>query len=99
MAGAQAKPSAKAYPRSREPTASGLTAALNSAAKFDHIKTGGTLLNQKLNPQLLEDDAGLGHFIHLVRADFSKTPTTSSSTWSPAKPCWKPANIRKSTAT
>lgn len=50
----------------------GPTAALNSAAKFDHIKTGGTLLNQKLNPQLLEDDAGLGHFIHLVRAYFSK---------------------------
>jgi len=50
----------------------GPTAALNSAAKFDHIKTGGTLLNQKLSPQLLADDAGLDHFVHLVRAYFSK---------------------------
>jgi pyruvate formate-lyase/glycerol dehydratase family glycyl radical enzyme len=50
----------------------GPTAALNSAAKFDHIKTGGTLLNQKLSPQLLSTDAGLDHFVHLVRGYFSK---------------------------
>ena len=50
----------------------GPTAALNSAAKFDHIKTGGTLLNQKLSPQLLTTDAGLDHFVHLVRGYFSK---------------------------
>ena len=50
----------------------GPTAALNSAAKFDHIKTGGTLLNQKLTPQLLDDDAGIGHFVDLVRTYFSK---------------------------
>ena len=50
----------------------GPTAALNSAAKFDHIKTGGTLLNQKLSQQLLTTDAGLDHFVHLVREYFSK---------------------------
>ena len=50
----------------------GPTAALNSAAKFDHIKTGGTLLNQKLSPQLLADDEGLANFTHLVRGYFSK---------------------------
>ncbi|MGD7653455.1 MAG: glycine radical domain-containing protein, partial [Verrucomicrobiales bacterium] len=50
----------------------GPTAALNSAAKFDHIKTGGTLLNQKLSPQLLSNDEGLQHFVHLVRGYFSK---------------------------
>ena len=50
----------------------GPTAVLNSAAKFDHIKTGGTLLNQKLTPQLLADDQGLDHFTHLVRGYFSK---------------------------
>lgn len=50
----------------------GPTAALNSAAKFDHIKTGGTLLNQKLTPQLLADDEGLRNFTHLVRGYFSK---------------------------
>ena len=50
----------------------GPTAVLNSAAKFDHIKTGGTLLNQKLTPQLLADEDGIRHFTHLVRAYFSK---------------------------
>ena len=50
----------------------GPTAVLNSAAKFDHIKTGGTLLNQKLTPQLLADDHGLAHFTHLVRGYFAK---------------------------
>lgn len=50
----------------------GPTAVLNSAAKFDHIKTGGTLLNQKLSPLLLADDEGLGHFTHLVRGYFAK---------------------------
>ena len=50
----------------------GPTAALNSAAKFDHIKTGGTLLNQKLTPKLLADDAGIDHFVHLVRGYFSQ---------------------------
>lgn len=50
----------------------GPTAALNSAAKFDHIKTGGTLLNQKLTPQLLADEEGIRNFTHLVRGYFSK---------------------------
>jgi formate C-acetyltransferase len=50
----------------------GPTAALNSAAKFDHIKTGGTLLNQKLTPTLLDDKEGIDHFVHLVRGYFSK---------------------------
>lgn len=50
----------------------GPTAVLNSAAKFDHIKTGGTLLNQKLSPELLPTDAGLDHFVDLVRVYFSK---------------------------
>ena len=30
-----------------------------SAAKIDHIRTGGTLLNQKFLPQVLADDAGI----------------------------------------
>lgn len=50
----------------------GPTAALNSAAKFDHIKTGGTLLNQKLTPAALADDEGIRHFTHLVRGYFAK---------------------------
>jgi formate C-acetyltransferase len=50
----------------------GPTAVLNSAAKFDHIKTGGTLLNQKLTPQLIAGDEGLRQFTHLVRGYFAK---------------------------
>ncbi len=50
----------------------GPTAALNSAAKFDHVKTGGTLLNQKLTPQLLAGEEDLDGFVHLVRGYFSK---------------------------
>ncbi|NNG00204.1 MAG: glycyl radical protein [Desulfobacteraceae bacterium] len=48
----------------------GPTAVLKSAAKIDHIRTGGTLLNQKFIPQLLEDEAGVTKLAHLVRAYF-----------------------------
>ena len=36
----------------------GPTAVLKSAAKMDHIKTGGTLLNMKFSPSLLAGEAG-----------------------------------------
>ncbi len=48
----------------------GPTAVLKSAAKLDHIRTGGTLLNQKFTPQLLSDQAGIDNLIHLIRAYF-----------------------------
>ncbi len=48
----------------------GPTAVLKSAAKMDHVRTGGTLLNQKFTPQLLTDDAGLDMLVHLVRTYF-----------------------------
>ncbi|MGD9316008.1 MAG: glycyl radical protein, partial [Anaerolineae bacterium] len=48
----------------------GPTAVLKSAAKMDHARTGGTLLNQKFTPQLLQDDAGLDNLVHLVRTYF-----------------------------
>jgi pyruvate formate-lyase/glycerol dehydratase family glycyl radical enzyme len=48
----------------------GPTAVLKSAAKIDHIKTGGTLLNQKFTPQLLEDDEGIQKLVHLIRSYF-----------------------------
>ncbi len=49
---------------------SGPTAVLKSAARMDHVKTGGTLLNLKFTPQLLEGDAGIDHLHSLVRAYF-----------------------------
>ena len=49
----------------------GPTAVLNSAAKIDHLRTGGTLLNQKFTPQLLEDEAVLKKIGALVRSYFT----------------------------
>ena len=48
----------------------GPTAALRSVAKMDHVRTGGTLLNQKLTPNLLASDVGLDKFVQLVRSYF-----------------------------
>ena len=48
----------------------GPTAVINSVAKMDHVRTGGTLLNQKFTPELLKDDDGLDRLVHLVRTYF-----------------------------
>jgi len=48
----------------------GPTAVIKSAAKMDHIRTGGTLLNQKFTPQLLADDDGLDKLVKLIRTYF-----------------------------
>ena len=48
----------------------GPTAVIKSVAKLDHVRTGGTLLNQKLMPQLVADATGLEKLGHLVRAYF-----------------------------
>ena len=48
----------------------GPTAVLKSVAKIDHVRTGGTLLNQKFTPKFLEDDTGIEKVGHLVRSYF-----------------------------
>ena len=48
----------------------GPTAVIKSASKMDHIKTGGTLLNQKFTPQVLEGEQGLEKLVHLIRSYF-----------------------------
>jgi len=48
----------------------GPTAVIKSAAKMNHIKTGGTLLNQKFTPDVLADDAGIEKVMYLVRSYF-----------------------------
>jgi formate C-acetyltransferase len=48
----------------------GPTAVIKSAAKMDHARTGGTLLNQKFTPRILEGDDGLEKLAHLVRSYF-----------------------------
>ena len=37
---------------------------------MDHVRTGGTLLNQKLAPELLATEDGLDNLVHLVRSYF-----------------------------
>jgi pyruvate formate-lyase/glycerol dehydratase family glycyl radical enzyme len=49
----------------------GPTAVLKSAAKMDHVRTGGTLLNQKFSPSLLENEKGVENLMHLVRSYFT----------------------------
>jgi formate C-acetyltransferase len=48
----------------------GPTAVLKSAAKMDHLKTGGTLLNMKFSPRLLEGSTGIDMMTSLVRGYF-----------------------------
>jgi formate C-acetyltransferase len=48
----------------------GPTAVIKSASKIDHLRTGGTLLNQKFTPQLLEDESGIEKLTQLIRTYF-----------------------------
>ena len=48
----------------------GPTAVLRSAAKIDHVRTGGTLLNQKFTPTFLSTEEGLDRLVGLVRSYF-----------------------------
>jgi formate C-acetyltransferase len=48
----------------------GPTAVIKSAAKMDHLKTGGTLLNMKFTPALVADELGVDQWAHLVRSYF-----------------------------
>jgi formate C-acetyltransferase len=49
----------------------GPTAVLKSAAKIDHTKTGGTLLNQKFTPELLHNKECINKIADLIRGYFS----------------------------
>jgi formate C-acetyltransferase len=48
----------------------GPTAVIKSVGKMDHVRTGGTLLNQKFAPQLLADEEGIHNLGHIVRSYF-----------------------------
>jgi len=47
----------------------GPTAVIKSAARIDHVRTGGTLLNMKFNPQVLAGE-GVDKLLHLIRSYF-----------------------------
>jgi formate C-acetyltransferase len=68
--------------RAREPLSEGIspvqgadrqgpTAVIKSAAKLDHLRTGGTLLNQKFTPQFFKDDSSLTRLTALIRSYFT----------------------------
>lgn len=48
----------------------GPTAVLNSASKIDHLRTGGTLLNQKFTPELLKTTEAIEKVANLIRSYF-----------------------------
>jgi formate C-acetyltransferase len=48
----------------------GPTAVMLSATKFDHLKTGGTLLNQKFTPDFFKSDESIGKVVKLIRSYF-----------------------------
>jgi formate C-acetyltransferase len=48
----------------------GPTAVIKSVARIDQVLTGGTLLNQKFSPSLLDGDEGINNLAHLIRSYF-----------------------------
>ena len=48
----------------------GPSAVIKSAAKIDHLRTGGTLLNQKFTPQFFENDEAISKVTNLIRSYF-----------------------------
>jgi pyruvate formate-lyase/glycerol dehydratase family glycyl radical enzyme len=48
----------------------GPTAVIKSLGKMDQIKSGGTLLNQRFLPRVLEGDEGITNLVHLIRTYF-----------------------------
>ena len=48
----------------------GPTAVIRSVAKMDQVRTGGTLLNQKFTPQVLNSEDGLDKLVQLIRTYF-----------------------------
>lgn len=49
----------------------GPTAVIKSASKLDHLRTGGTLLNQKFSPEFFEDEGSYKKLTALIRSYFS----------------------------
>jgi trans-4-hydroxy-L-proline dehydratase len=49
----------------------GPTSVIKSASKIDHLRTGGTLLNQKFSPQFFEDEESYNCLTALIRSYFA----------------------------
>lgn len=66
-----AKPLSEGISPEKGADTNGPTAVIRSAAKMDHLRTGGTLLNQKFSPDTLKGEAGLTQMAQLVRTYFN----------------------------
>jgi formate C-acetyltransferase len=49
----------------------GPTSVIKSASRIDHLRTGGTLLNQKFSPSFFEDEDSYDNLTALIRSYFS----------------------------
>jgi formate C-acetyltransferase len=49
----------------------GPTSVIKSASKIDHLRTGGTLLNQKFSPKFFENEDNYAKLTALIRSYFS----------------------------
>jgi pyruvate formate-lyase/glycerol dehydratase family glycyl radical enzyme len=66
-----AKPLSEGISPEKGADTNGPTAVIKSCAKMDHLKTGGTLLNQRFAPSVVVGDGGLDNMANLVRSYFS----------------------------
>lgn len=64
------KPVSEGISPSQGADTNGPTAVIKSCAKMDHLRTGGTLLNQKFTQSVLAGDKGLEQLANLIRAYF-----------------------------
>ncbi len=48
----------------------GPTSVIKSAGKIDHLRTGGSLLNQKFSPKFFSSESGINNIAHLIRSYF-----------------------------
>jgi formate C-acetyltransferase len=65
------KPLSEGISPSQGVDSQGPTAVIKSASKIDHLRTGGTLLNQKFSPQFFEDEESYNCLTALIRSYFS----------------------------
>ena len=64
------KPLSEGISPSQGADKNGPTSVINSVSKIDHLRTGGTLLNQKFSPQFFEDENSYDCLTALIRSYF-----------------------------
>lgn len=65
------KPLSEGISPSQGADKNGPTSVINSVSKIDHLRTGGTLLNQKFTPRFFEDENSYECLTALIRSYFS----------------------------